>query len=161
MYLFHCTCNLEYLILIKMDPAYNITCRFNCNHLYDQCRPSWLVDKKRIATKIRNASTSDPGRINWQSNPTRACPNCQYMIDNSDVRLFVFVLWLQMFYYVNFHRNCYDSISLFLKWSSLAFRFDANRYCDTVIWLVEKCHLYEDVGMCSPYQSDIFNRVHH
>ncbi|XP_061994208.1 SUPPRESSOR OF GAMMA RESPONSE 1 [Rosa rugosa] len=47
--------------------------------------PSWLVDKKRIATKIRNASTSDPARIKWQSNPTRACPNCQYMIDNSDV----------------------------------------------------------------------------
>ncbi|KAL6186631.1 hypothetical protein ACLB2K_042751 [Fragaria x ananassa] len=47
--------------------------------------PSWLVDKKRIATKIRNASASDPGRIKWQTDPTRACPNCQYTIDNSDV----------------------------------------------------------------------------
>ncbi|XP_021799933.1 SUPPRESSOR OF GAMMA RESPONSE 1 [Prunus avium] len=48
--------------------------------------PSWLVDKNRIATKIKSASgTSDPERIKWQSNPTRACPNCQYTIDNSDV----------------------------------------------------------------------------
>ncbi|XP_050372689.1 SUPPRESSOR OF GAMMA RESPONSE 1 [Argentina anserina] len=45
---------------------------------------SWLVDKKRIATKIRNPST-DPGKIKWQTNPTKACPNCQYVIDNSDV----------------------------------------------------------------------------
>ncbi|CAB4264965.1 unnamed protein product [Prunus armeniaca] len=48
--------------------------------------PSWLVDKNRIATKIKSASgTCDPERIKWQSNPTRACPNCQYTIDNSDV----------------------------------------------------------------------------
>ncbi|CAL5350086.1 unnamed protein product [Camellia sinensis] len=48
--------------------------------------PSWLVDSSRIATKIRSASgLCDPGRVNWKSNPTRACPNCEHIIDNSDV----------------------------------------------------------------------------
>ncbi|EPS60726.1 hypothetical protein M569_14078, partial [Genlisea aurea] len=48
--------------------------------------PSWLVDQNRIATKIRSASGSlDPGEINWKSNPTKPCPSCQYVIDNSDV----------------------------------------------------------------------------
>ncbi|PSS13416.1 NAC domain-containing protein, partial [Actinidia chinensis var. chinensis] len=47
---------------------------------------SWLVDKNRIATKIKCASGScDPGSVNWKSNPSRACPNCQHIIDNSDV----------------------------------------------------------------------------
>ncbi|KAK3421727.1 hypothetical protein EUGRSUZ_G02349 [Eucalyptus grandis] len=48
--------------------------------------PSWLVDSHRIATKIRSASgASDPEKVKWKSNPTRACPNCQHVIDNSDV----------------------------------------------------------------------------
>ncbi|CAA3002442.1 NAC domain-containing 8 isoform X1 [Olea europaea subsp. europaea] len=47
---------------------------------------SWLVDSNRIATKIRSASGAcDPENVNWKSNPTKACPNCQYVIDNSDV----------------------------------------------------------------------------
>ncbi|KAL7001239.1 hypothetical protein U1Q18_002391, partial [Sarracenia purpurea var. burkii] len=47
---------------------------------------SWLVDGNRLATKIKSASgLCDPGRVNWKSNPTRACPNCQYIIDNSEV----------------------------------------------------------------------------
>uniref|UniRef100_A0A5B6YWB3 Putative NAC domain-containing protein 8 isoform X1 n=1 Tax=Davidia involucrata TaxID=16924 RepID=A0A5B6YWB3_DAVIN len=47
--------------------------------------PSWLVDSNRIATKIKSASGAcDPGRVHWKSNPTRACPNCQHIIDNSD-----------------------------------------------------------------------------
>lgn len=49
-------------------------------------RPSWLVDSNRIATKIRSASDArDPENVSWKSNPTKACPNCQYVIDNSDV----------------------------------------------------------------------------
>ncbi|KAL9260058.1 SUPPRESSOR OF GAMMA RESPONSE 1-like protein [Drosera capensis] len=49
-------------------------------------RPSWLVDGNRIATKIKSAAGAvDPGQINWKSNPSRACPNCHYTIDNSDV----------------------------------------------------------------------------
>lgn len=49
-------------------------------------RPTWLVDSNRIATKIKSASgSSDPQRVTWKSNPTRACPNCQHIIDNSDV----------------------------------------------------------------------------
>ncbi|GMH01856.1 hypothetical protein Nepgr_003695 [Nepenthes gracilis] len=49
-------------------------------------RASWLVDGNRFATKIKSASgASDPAKINWKSNPTRACPNCQRTIDNSDV----------------------------------------------------------------------------
>ncbi|KAK6133811.1 hypothetical protein DH2020_032522 [Rehmannia glutinosa] len=49
-------------------------------------RPSWLVDPNRIATKIRSASGAfDPGKVNWKSNPTKSCPNCQYVIDNNDV----------------------------------------------------------------------------
>ncbi|XP_047176867.1 SUPPRESSOR OF GAMMA RESPONSE 1 [Vigna umbellata] len=48
--------------------------------------PSWLVDKSRIATKIKCASgTCDPEKIIWSSNPTKPCPNCQHDIDNSDV----------------------------------------------------------------------------
>ncbi|KAK4788898.1 hypothetical protein SAY86_020217 [Trapa natans] len=48
--------------------------------------PSWLVDSSRIATKIKSASNANnPESIIWKSNPTRACPNCQYTIDNSDV----------------------------------------------------------------------------
>ncbi|KAJ6819764.1 SUPPRESSOR OF GAMMA RESPONSE 1-like [Iris pallida] len=48
--------------------------------------PSWLIDSKRIATKIKNASdTVDPSRARWISNPTKACPRCNYNIDNSDV----------------------------------------------------------------------------
>ncbi|XP_048319245.1 SUPPRESSOR OF GAMMA RESPONSE 1 [Ziziphus jujuba] len=48
--------------------------------------PSWLVDSNRIATKIKSASgISQPERTKWKSNPTRTCPNCQHVIDNSDV----------------------------------------------------------------------------
>ncbi|KAK7391433.1 hypothetical protein VNO78_19849 [Psophocarpus tetragonolobus] len=46
--------------------------------------PSWLVDKSRIATKIKSASGTC-GRVIWKSNPSRACPNCHHVIDNSDV----------------------------------------------------------------------------
>ena len=53
------------------------------------CRPSWLVDSNRIATKIRSASgASDLQQVNWTSNPTKTCPNCQHVIDNSDVYFF-------------------------------------------------------------------------
>ncbi|XP_022776995.1 SUPPRESSOR OF GAMMA RESPONSE 1-like [Durio zibethinus] len=44
---------------------------------------TWLVDGNRFATKIRSAS--DPERVTWKSNPTRSCPNCHHIIDNSDV----------------------------------------------------------------------------
>ncbi|XP_062111202.1 SUPPRESSOR OF GAMMA RESPONSE 1 isoform X2 [Humulus lupulus] len=48
--------------------------------------PSWLVDSNRIATKIKSASSNhDSERTNWKSNPTRACPNCEFVIDNSEV----------------------------------------------------------------------------
>ncbi|CAL0308002.1 unnamed protein product [Lupinus luteus] len=48
--------------------------------------PSWLVDKSRIATKIKSASGAcDPEKVVFKSNPTKACPNCQHTIDNSDV----------------------------------------------------------------------------
>nr|ACU20403.1 unknown [Glycine max] len=47
---------------------------------------SWLVDKSRIATKIKCASGAcDHGKVIWKSNPTKACPNCQHAIDNGDV----------------------------------------------------------------------------
>ncbi|XP_020531151.1 SUPPRESSOR OF GAMMA RESPONSE 1 isoform X2 [Amborella trichopoda] len=49
-------------------------------------RAAWLIDSSRIATKIKSASQPcDPLRIKWESNPTRACPNCNHIIDNSDV----------------------------------------------------------------------------
>ncbi|CAM8979901.1 unnamed protein product [Rhodiola kirilowii] len=48
--------------------------------------PSWLVDSHRIATKIKSsACASSLKSIEWKSNPCRACPNCQHVIDNSDV----------------------------------------------------------------------------
>ncbi|KAI3884484.1 hypothetical protein MKX03_034824 [Papaver bracteatum] len=47
---------------------------------------SWLVDSRRIATKIMSASEKcDPRTVQWRSDPTRACPNCDHVIDNSDV----------------------------------------------------------------------------
>ncbi|KAE9451050.1 hypothetical protein C3L33_17045, partial [Rhododendron williamsianum] len=55
--------------------------------------PSWLVDSNRFATKIKSASSScDPESVNWKSNPTRACPSCHYVIDNSDVQFLSFGL---------------------------------------------------------------------
>ncbi|KFK44551.1 hypothetical protein AALP_AA1G271400 [Arabis alpina] len=48
-------------------------------------RRSWLVDSNRIATKIKSASaSSDPRQVVWNSNPSRHCPNCHHVIDNSD-----------------------------------------------------------------------------
>ncbi|KAK7310002.1 hypothetical protein RJT34_07186 [Clitoria ternatea] len=48
--------------------------------------PAWVVDKSRIATKIKTASAAcAPEKVIWKSNPTKACPNCQHAIDNSDV----------------------------------------------------------------------------
>ncbi|KAK2635868.1 hypothetical protein Ddye_030660 [Dipteronia dyeriana] len=47
---------------------------------------AWLVDSNRFATKIKSASgTRDPEGVVWKSNPTKVCPNCQHVIDNSDV----------------------------------------------------------------------------
>lgn len=46
---------------------------------------SWLVDSKRIATKIKSASCTYEAEVKWKSNPTRSCPSCKYVIDNSDV----------------------------------------------------------------------------
>ncbi|KAJ4845853.1 hypothetical protein Tsubulata_048470 [Turnera subulata] len=48
----------------------------------------WLVDGNRFATKIKSASGSrHPERIEWKSNPTKTCPKCHHVIDNSDVCL--------------------------------------------------------------------------
>ena len=50
------------------------------------------MDSNRIATKIKSASaTCHPDRVTWKSNPSRACPNCQFMIDNSDVQSLTFL----------------------------------------------------------------------
>ncbi|KAL6631364.1 hypothetical protein ACP70R_028214 [Stipagrostis hirtigluma subsp. patula] len=47
---------------------------------------SWIIDSRRIATKIKNASGSlDPSKQKWVSNPCKECPRCSYVIDNSDV----------------------------------------------------------------------------
>lgn len=48
--------------------------------------PAWLIDSKRIASKIKHAAKSvAPNEVKWISNPTKACPRCNYIIDNSDV----------------------------------------------------------------------------
>ncbi|VAI72870.1 unnamed protein product [Triticum turgidum subsp. durum] len=50
------------------------------------CRTSWLIDSQRIASKIKNVSGSrDLSKQKWLSNPTKECPNCSHIIDNSDV----------------------------------------------------------------------------
>ncbi|KAL8531630.1 hypothetical protein ACS0TY_008286 [Phlomoides rotata] len=47
---------------------------------------AWLVDPKRLASKIRSASVAyDPERVEWKSNPSKSCPNCEFVIDNADV----------------------------------------------------------------------------
>ncbi|KAL1198419.1 SUPPRESSOR OF GAMMA RESPONSE 1 [Cardamine amara subsp. amara] len=47
---------------------------------------AWLIDSNRFATKIMSASgSSDPRQVVWKSNPTKHCPNCDHVIDNSDV----------------------------------------------------------------------------
>jgi len=58
------------------------------------CRRSWLIDSNRIATKIMSASaSSDPRQVVWKSNPSRHCPKCQHVIDNSDVCLLFRFIW--------------------------------------------------------------------
>ncbi|XP_062228652.1 SUPPRESSOR OF GAMMA RESPONSE 1-like [Phragmites australis] len=47
---------------------------------------SWIIDSQRFATKIKNASGSlDPSKQKWVSNPSKKCPKCNHVIDNSDV----------------------------------------------------------------------------
>ncbi|KAJ1258934.1 hypothetical protein BS78_10G114100 [Paspalum vaginatum] len=47
---------------------------------------TWIIDSQRFATKIKNASgSSDPSKQKWMSNPSKECPKCSYIIDNSDV----------------------------------------------------------------------------
>ncbi|KAF3431789.1 hypothetical protein FNV43_RR26525 [Rhamnella rubrinervis] len=68
-------------LLVKFAGLFELLSDSQCGQL-----PSWLVDSNRIATKIKSASNiSEPERIKWNSNPTKACPNCQHVIDNSDV----------------------------------------------------------------------------
>ncbi|KAK1423167.1 hypothetical protein QVD17_18462 [Tagetes erecta] len=48
--------------------------------------PSWLVDGNRFASKIKSAyGAGDAETVKWKSNPTKACPNCNHIVDNSDV----------------------------------------------------------------------------
>ncbi|XP_072072752.1 SUPPRESSOR OF GAMMA RESPONSE 1 isoform X1 [Arachis hypogaea] len=58
---------------------------------------SWLVDKSRIATKIKSASGAcDPNEVIWKTNPTRICPNCHHPIDNSDkIAYYQFKRWFK------------------------------------------------------------------
>ncbi|XP_048229374.1 SUPPRESSOR OF GAMMA RESPONSE 1 isoform X1 [Ricinus communis] len=51
--------------------------------MFNFCRPSWLVDGNRFATKIKSAA--NPEKVIWQSNPSKPCPKCQHVIDNADV----------------------------------------------------------------------------
>ncbi|KAI4381423.1 hypothetical protein MLD38_007494 [Melastoma candidum] len=70
----------------KLDLDFFI-CLLSLKHAsVDACRPSWLIDSNRIATKIRSASgTIDPKKVDWKSNPTRTCPSCQHVIDSSEI----------------------------------------------------------------------------
>jgi hypothetical protein len=50
-------------------------------------RTSWIIDSQRIASKIKNVSGSlDLSKQKWRSNPSKECPSCSHIIDNSDVR---------------------------------------------------------------------------
>jgi hypothetical protein len=58
---------------------------FSFNIFY---RTTWIIDSQRFATKIKNASgSSDPSKQKWISNPSKECPKCSHVIDNSDVRV--------------------------------------------------------------------------
>ncbi|NP_001348999.2 uncharacterized protein LOC100280252 [Zea mays] len=47
---------------------------------------TWIIDSQRFATKIKNASGSlDPSKQKWIGNPSKECPKCSHVIDNSDV----------------------------------------------------------------------------
>ncbi|CAL5054535.1 unnamed protein product [Urochloa decumbens] len=49
-------------------------------------RPSWLIDCKRMASKIKNASGPTQHTTHtWNSNPTKECPKCNHILDNSDI----------------------------------------------------------------------------
>lgn len=55
------------------------------------CRSSWLIDCKRMASKIKNASGPTHHISHaWKSNPTKECPKCNHIINNSDVRMLHF-----------------------------------------------------------------------
>ncbi|KAL0685877.1 hypothetical protein Bca4012_052725 [Brassica carinata] len=55
----------------------------------DKLAELWVVDPERsksngTATKITSASSqNDPHQVVWNSNPTKLCPNCHHVIDNS------------------------------------------------------------------------------
>ncbi|CAL5037983.1 unnamed protein product [Urochloa decumbens] len=47
---------------------------------------TWIIDGSRFATKIKSASgSSDPSNQKWMGNPSKECPKCSHVIDNSDV----------------------------------------------------------------------------
>ncbi|CAN6198035.1 unnamed protein product [Urochloa humidicola] len=47
---------------------------------------TWIIDGSRFATKIKSASgSSDPSKHKWMGNPSKECPKCSHVIDNSDV----------------------------------------------------------------------------
>ncbi|GAB2283745.1 hypothetical protein Dimus_018237 [Dionaea muscipula] len=48
-----------------------------------QCR-SWLINGRGIAKKVKSAASSYSKQIK-DSGATRECPNCHYLIDNSDI----------------------------------------------------------------------------
>ncbi|CAN6849973.1 unnamed protein product [Brassica oleracea] len=65
-----------------VDPERSKSCDYEL--LSFSCKRSWLVDSNGTATKITSASSqNDPHQVVWNSNPTKLCPNCHHVIDNS------------------------------------------------------------------------------
>jgi hypothetical protein len=97
-----------------------LICKLKLITLWFSCfyRPSWLIDSRRIASKIKNASEeTDPTRAKWPSNPTKSCPNCNHVIDNSDVRFCIFHRFMN---YLLQSKSATENVPFF-KFSSVQF----------------------------------------
>nr|VDD44089.1 unnamed protein product [Brassica oleracea] len=65
-----------------VDPERSKSCDYELPSF--SCRRSWLVYSNSTATKITSASSqNDPHQVVWNGNPTKLCPNCHHVIDNS------------------------------------------------------------------------------
>lgn len=140
----------EYPILPPTHLCFDLVFVFFCFYLGNSCRQTWLIDGSIIATKIKNASGTEPESCDLsrenrlQSNPTRDCPRCSYIIDNNNVcvlflKMIHWLVWLSLIDEPS--SICFQQVSQ--KWPGLpkGVRFDPT---DSELLL----HLLAKSGKC-------------
>lgn len=69
-----------FIFLAKNGSCYEI---FGSQHIHCFCR-AWLINSRGLANKVKNAARSSAYQIK-DCGANRDCPNCHFVIDNSDV----------------------------------------------------------------------------